>query len=106
MLDAPADENADPALHRASAVRSGQPPKHALADWLRAHADLIVLAVWAIAVGFLAGARQEFGGDGLRHLEQIVSSNQPTPGEPRWWLFPPLLFAIERPLVIAGLVHN
>jgi hypothetical protein len=68
--------------------------------------DLVVLAGWwtlIVAIGFL---RTDFCGDGLRHLPALLQSARPHLGEPRWLLFPALLYLLLRPAVALGLVHD
>ena len=68
--------------------------------------DLLVIAVWAALVFCVALLRVNFIGDGVRHLIPIVSHTPPSLGEPRWLLFPLFLFAVVKPVQMAGLVHS
>jgi len=68
--------------------------------------DVLVLLLWALIVGGFSCARKDFIGDGIRHLPHILSSHTPMLGEPRWLLFPVLLFAVVRPLVAVGAVAD
>jgi hypothetical protein len=51
--------------------------------------DLAIVLVFAALLIAGAALRQEFLGDGIRHLPAILS-RRPTLGEPRWLLFPAL----------------
>ena len=66
----------------------------------------VVLVVWCALVVAFASARRDFNGDGLRHLPHVLSSTHPALGEPRWLLFPTLLFTTVRPFVLAGIVRD
>jgi hypothetical protein len=67
-------------------------------------AAAIAAVVALLAAGGLL--RQEFIGDGLRHLPHVLESTGPALGEPRWLLFPALLFVVVRPWVALGLVSR
>jgi hypothetical protein len=78
---------------------AGEPRARGLA----ASPDLWVIAAWfvfAAAGGFL---RRDFTGDGVRHLGAIASGAGLHLGEPRWLLFPGLLYLLMRPFVVLGL---
>src|SRR5260221_1155568 len=68
--------------------------------------DLLVIAVWAALVFCVALLRVNFIGDGVRHLTPIVTHTPPSLGEPRWLLFPIFVFALVKPVQMAGLVHS
>jgi hypothetical protein len=68
--------------------------------------DLVVLALWGLLVGTFAYTRKDFLEEGVRHLPHILSSQAPALGEPRWLLFPALVFAVVRPLVAAGAIAD
>jgi hypothetical protein len=73
---------------------------------LLAAPDLLVIAIWAAAICCAAALRVNFIGDGVRHLSPILDESRPQLGEARWLLFPAFLFAIIKPLQIAGLVNS
>lgn len=95
------DISAKPALQ--SGIRVG--PWFSL-TWIRANADKLLLAGLLVTLMFIALSRLDFAGDGLRHLEHILESNRPLLGEPRWLLFPALLFAILKPFVAVGIIRS
>ena len=68
--------------------------------------DLVVIAAWAVLICGIATLRVNFIGDGVRHLPPILDRSRPILGEPRWLLFPAFLFAIIKPLQIAGIVDS
>ncbi len=49
---------------------------------------LSLLAVSSLLV-VIAASRQEFIGDGVRHLGSAITSGAPALGAPRWLFFPP-----------------
>ena len=65
-----------------------------------------MLAVVAIAfvLCVLAVMRQEFIGDGLRHLPAAIASERPSMGTTRWFLFPALAWLVIHPLTAIGLI--
>lgn len=65
-----------------------------------------MIAAWAALILCAAALRVNFIGDGVRHLYPILTESRPQLGEPRWLLFPAFLFAIIKPLQIAGLVNS
>jgi hypothetical protein len=66
--------------------------------------DLFAIFVWAAIVTTFGALRVDFMGDGIRHLQQILANTKPSLGEPRWLLFPALLFFLVKPLQAVGLV--
>src|SRR5438552_469122 len=44
-----------------------------------------------------ACVRQQFIGDGVRHLQSAISSSHPLIGAPRWLLFPTLAWVLIHP---------
>ena len=70
------------------------------------HLDLWVIGFWTALVFCIAVARANFNGDGVRHLLPILAGSKPLLGEARWIFFPALLFAIIKPLQIAGIVNS
>src|SRR5262245_33389599 len=68
--------------------------------------DWLVIAVWPVVAVVIVLLRVDFSPDGLRHLPHVLSSNHPALGEPRWLLFPTLLFILTKPLVAVGLVGS
>ena len=67
--------------------------------------ELVVLGALAAAIVMAAASRQDFVEDGVRHLPEALSGH-PHFGEARWLMFPPLLFALVRPLAAIGLVGS
>ena len=65
--------------------------------------DVIVLCLLSGLLIVLAAARRDFLGDGTRHLPAILAA-QPSLGEPRWLLFPPLAWTLVRALSGVGLI--
>jgi hypothetical protein len=65
--------------------------------------DLWVIAAWWVVVVALGFLRWDYTGDGLRHLPPIVDGGGPRLGEPRWILFPGMLWALLRPFVVLGI---
>jgi hypothetical protein len=74
--------------------------------WIRTNSDKLLLVCFLILLLFIGVRRLDFAGDGLRHLEHILQSNRPVLGEPRWLLFPALLFAVLKPFETVGLIHS
>jgi hypothetical protein len=68
--------------------------------------DLLIIAAWAALICCTAALRVDFIGDGVRHLPHILAESRPLLGEPRWLLFPAFLFAIIKPLQMAGVVDS
>jgi hypothetical protein len=68
--------------------------------------DLLVIAAWTALACCIATLRVDFIGDGVRHLPPILANSRPILGEPRWLLFPAFLFAIIKPLQMAGVVNS
>jgi hypothetical protein len=79
---------------------------HSIAARLSDAPDLLVIALWTTLICCTAALRVDFIGDGVRHLPPILAESRPLLGEPRWLLFPAFLFAIIKPLQIAGLVNS
>lgn len=71
----------------------------------RANPDLVVFGLWLGTMIVLLCCRKDFWGDGLRHLRPILEGRLLL-GEPRWMLFPPLLYGIARPFIVAGIVDD
>ncbi len=67
--------------------------------------ELVVLGALAAVIVMAAASRQDFVEDGVRHLPGALSGH-PHFGEARWIMFPPLLFALVRPLAAIGLVGS
>jgi hypothetical protein len=67
---------------------------------------LLVIAAWTALICCIATLRVDFIGDGVRHLPPILANSRPILGEPRWLLFPAFLFAIIKPLQMAGVVNS
>ena len=65
--------------------------------------ELVVLVALAAVLVIAAASRRDFIEDGVRHLPAALSG-PPHFGEARWIMFPPLLFALVRPLAAIGLV--
>ena len=68
-------------------------------------ADVAVCAAIVLVMVVAALLRQDFNGDGLRHLP-LVFRTQPILDTARSLLFPAALFAAIHPLVAAGWVHT
>src|SRR5262249_46583441 len=68
--------------------------------------DARVLGLWVLAAGALALARTDPTGDALRHLHAPLEGAGFAWGEPRWILFPGLVYTLVRPWVIAGVVST
>jgi len=81
--------------------------KHASRFWRSIRQpDNWVLAGW---LGFqlaIALTRREYEGDGLRHIVPVLSAHGPVLGEPRWLLFPGLMFLLIRPFVALGWITD
>lgn len=71
-----------------------------------ANSDKLLLALLLAVLLFISVRRIDYAGDGVRHLDHILHANAPALGEPRWLLFPSLLFAVVKPFAGAGLVHS
>lgn len=59
--------------------------------------EVVTGFVLAAILVSLAAWRQEFIGDGMRHIERVVAGGGSVTGEPRWLLHPALLFVLTRP---------
>jgi hypothetical protein len=75
-------------------------------NWIRANSDKVLLALLLPILLFVGFRRLDYAGDGMRHLDHILQSNYPTLGEPRWILFPLLLFVVVKPFAIVGIIHS
>jgi hypothetical protein len=62
------------------------------------------LLALASLLALIAASRQEFIGDGVRHLGHAIASDVPGIGSPRWLLFPALSWLLVHPLAVGGLV--
>jgi hypothetical protein len=71
----------------------------------RTKIELVVLGALAVVLVIAGASRRDFIGDGVRHLPAALSDS-PHFGEARWVMFPPLLFALVRPLAAIGLVDG
>jgi hypothetical protein len=67
--------------------------------------ELVVLGLLTAMLVVAAASRRDFIGDGVRHLPAALSGPLHF-GEARWAMFPPLLFALLRPLVAVGLIDG
>lgn len=74
--------------------------------WLRRNSDNLLLAAFLLIFLVIGLRRLDYAGDGIRHLDHILQSNHPVVGEPRWILFPLLLFAIIKPFASVGIIHS
>jgi hypothetical protein len=83
-----------------------EPARRPILAWLFDAPDLLVIVVWAALIFSAAILRVNFIGDGIRHLAPVLNQSSPAPGEPRWLLFPVLVFAVIKPVQMAGLVHS
>lgn len=68
--------------------------------------DILVILLLSILMALLGAYRLDYAGDGVRHLEHILSSSYPALGEPRWILFPALLFCVLKPFALLGLIQT
>lgn len=75
-------------------------------NWIRSNSDKLLLAVLLLILVLVGLRRLDYAGDGLRHLDHILESNHPALGEPRWILFPLVLFAVVKPFAAAGIIHS
>jgi hypothetical protein len=89
-------------LARRKALRTVRTPSATRAS-APVSADLLVLLAIAALLVIAGSMRREFLGDGVRHLDAILSGRI-QPGEPRWLLFPPLASVWVRVLSAIGLV--
>ncbi len=71
----------------------------------RVSADLLVLLAIATLLVIAGSIRREFLGDGVRHLDVILSGRIQL-GEPRWLLFPPLASGWIRVWSAVGVVEG
>lgn len=74
--------------------------------WIRINPDKALLAALLLVYLLAALGRFDYAGDGMRHLDHILHSNVPALGEPRWILFPVLLFAVIKPFAVAGIIQT
>ena len=70
----------------------------------RARSETLVLAAFSLLLVVVAACRQEFIGDGVRHLQGAIESDAPQFGAPRWLLFPALAWLLIHPLAALGVV--
>ena len=75
-------------------------------NWIRSNSDKLLLAAFLTLLGLIGFKRLDYAGDGIRHLDHILESNHPALGEPRWILFPLLLFAVVKPFAATGIIHT
>jgi hypothetical protein len=73
--------------------------------YLRESSELVVIGLLAAVLVAAAASRRDFIGDGVRHLPAALAGPLRF-GEARWVMFPPLLFALLRPLAAAGLIDR
>jgi hypothetical protein len=71
-----------------------------------ARAETLTLLALGVVLVAVAVLRQDFIGDGVRHVQPAMASSHPPIGVPRWLLFPALAWALIHPLVWAGLISN
>jgi hypothetical protein len=86
--------------------RTRQASHRNIVDRLFDAPDLLVIAAWSALICCAAALRVDYIGDGIRHLPPILAESRPLLGEPRWLLFPAFLFAIIKPLQMAGIVDS
>jgi hypothetical protein len=80
------------------------PRERATAGPRLAPSEALALAAFGVLLVVLAAFRQEFIGDGVRHLQGAIDSGAPRFGAPRWLLFPALAWLLLHPLAAIGLV--
>jgi len=68
--------------------------------------DWLFIAAWTIMALFFASQRKYFIGDGIRHVSGMMTQSHPHLGEPRWLLFPALLFGLLKPWMLLGWIHS
>jgi len=73
---------------------------------IQSNLDKLLIATVFVVLCFLGLQRLDYAPDGMRHVHHILQSNYPTVGEPRWLLFPLLLFLVIKPFALAGLIHT
>jgi hypothetical protein len=69
-------------------------------------ADLLIIFAFGAAMALLAALRQEFIGDGIRHLPDAIGSSTPSIGTPRWLLFPAVVWVIVHSPGAAGVIDG
>jgi hypothetical protein len=69
----------------------------------RTTAESAVMGLLVVVLVAAAATRRDFIGDGVRHIPAALSGHLQV-GEPRWLLFPPLVFVLVRPLSLFGTV--
>jgi hypothetical protein len=74
--------------------------------WVRHNLDKLLLTTFCVVFVLLGLWRFDHAGDGLRHLDHILRSRYPALGEPRWLLFPTVLFLVVKPFVSIGAIHT
>jgi hypothetical protein len=72
---------------------------------MRGNADKVFLAAFLALLLLLGWTRLDYAGDGSRHLEPLIHARFPMLGEPRWILFPPVLFFVIKPFMWVGAVR-
>ncbi|HXW83575.1 MAG TPA: hypothetical protein VEJ86_04170 [Candidatus Binataceae bacterium] len=60
---------------------------------VRQRADWAVIAAWTVIFGVLALLREDYAGDGIRHLAAVLERSRPALREPRWLGF----LALQKP---------
>jgi hypothetical protein len=71
-----------------------------------ARVEMLTLLALSVLLIVAAILRQEFIGDGIRHVQTAISSSRPVIGAARWLLFPSLAWILIRPFVGMGLVTD
>jgi hypothetical protein len=65
----------------------------------------VILLVFCYTV-IIGVYRVDYAGDGLRHISHILVSHYPELGQPRWLLFPTLLYFVIKPFALLGIVDT
>jgi hypothetical protein len=68
--------------------------------------EVIAGAALSLLLIGIAVLRQEFIGDGVRHIHPAIAFDAPPIGAPRWLLFPAVSWVAVHPLASAGLVTS
>lgn len=71
-----------------------------------ARAEAIALLALSLLLIGIAMLRQDFIGDGVRHIHPAIAFDTPPIGAPRWLLYPALSWVVIHPLAGAGLVTS
>jgi hypothetical protein len=74
--------------------------------WFRSNSDKVLITGLFLVLLFTVLRRVDYAGDGLRHLDHVLNARYPAVGEPRWILFPVLLFGLLKPFVVAGIIDT